>query len=592
MSSGNHVVAQEPFAAPAQPAAQAAASNAGPVANLPVESPFGLGAIMQGNPYFSAGFGLMLFGGVLAYARSALTWVMSAAQRHMLVSLEIPSKDRAHPWFLHWMGAQAAAQAMRRKANHGKLPRESFLEFLGLRQPKSQPIALNDPLRLPDSAVLPPVRIVSRELAVDTQYEERALLPGAQSGDNERGTATFSLVPGPGIHWFRYRGVWIRLQRERNGKMVDLTTGAPWETVTLTTLASYTHLFSQLLAEARELALSSTHGKTVVYTTMGFEWRPFGHPRRVRDLDSVVLAEGKKELIVNDIQRFLSRSTWYARRGIPYRRGYLLHGAPGSGKTSFITALAGSLDFNICLLNLAERGMTDDKLSLLMSTAPDRSIMVLEDVDAAFRGRSADAPERHTDGYQPNVTFSGLLNALDGVASGESRIIFMTTNHLERLDPALIRPGRVDLICELGDAEAAQVRELLIRFYYADLLLERVNKARRARDIEPIEFDDAAGTPPDAQTDYYINAAKETTKELEDLAEKLVQGVADVTARRRRALDLNEDGHQDESSTGMPPHWPQAAARGGVSMAELQGLFIRFADDPHAAVEAFVHENS
>lgn len=566
--------------------------KAGPATTAPDENATGLNFFMQSNPYFNAGFGLMLFGGVLAYARTALNWSMSAAQRQLLVSLEIPSKDKAHPWFLHWMGAQAAAQSMRRRANDGRLPRESLLEFLGLRAPRvPQSASTNDPLRLPDSAHISPVRIVSRELAVDTHYEERTILPNAPS-DSERGVATFSLVPGPGTHWFRYRGVWIRLHRERNGKMVDLTTGAPWETVTLTTLSSYTHLFSQLLSEARELALSSTHGKTVVYTTMGFEWRPFGHPRRARDLDSVVLGRGKKDQIVGDVQRFLSRGAWYARRGIPYRRGYLLHGAPGSGKTSFITALAGSLDFNICLLNLSERGMTDDKLNLLMSTAPERSFIVLEDIDAAFRGRSADAPERHADGYQPNVTFSGLLNALDGVASGESRIIFMTTNHLERLDPALIRPGRVDLICELGDAEPAQVRELLVRFYRTDMLEERVNEARKARGIDPAEFDDAAGPPPDAQTDYYVRAATETNAELDRLSMRLQELVAEVTLRRRRVLQLNEAGHHEGSASGALPHWPKAAARGGVSMAELQGLFIRFADDPHGAVAAFEHENT
>ena len=196
---------------------------------------------------------------------------------------------------------------------------------------------------------MPPVRIVSRELAVETQYEEPVAVPGA-SRHQDRGHATFSLVPGPGTHWFRYRGVWMRLQRERNGKLVDLSTGAPWETVTLTTLSSYEHLFSQLLSEARQLALSSTQGKTIIFTSWGADWRPFGHPRRVRELDSVVLPHGKRDEIVHDVHRFLSRSAWYAKRGIPYRRGYLLHGAPGSGKTSFITALAGHLDFHILSL--------------------------------------------------------------------------------------------------------------------------------------------------------------------------------------------------------------------------------------------------
>ena len=73
--------------------------------------------------------------------------------------------------------------------------------------------------------------------------------------------------------------------------------------------------------------------------------------------------------------------------GIPYRRGYLLHGPPGSGKSSFIQALAGSLGYDICLLNLSERGLADDKLFHLLSNAPERSIILMEDVDAAFNKR-------------------------------------------------------------------------------------------------------------------------------------------------------------------------------------------------------------
>jgi len=140
-----------------------------------------------------------------------------------------------------------------------------MLEFLGLVRPqiRDDP-GVDNPLRAASGQIMPPVRIVSRELAVETQYEEPVAVPGA-SRHQDRGHATFSLVPGPGTHWFRYRGVWMRLQRERNGKLVDLSTGAPWETVTLTTLSSYEHLFSQLLSEARQLALSSTQGNHHLY---------------------------------------------------------------------------------------------------------------------------------------------------------------------------------------------------------------------------------------------------------------------------------------------------------------------------------------
>ena len=112
--------------------------------------------------------------------------------------------------------------------------------------------------------------------------------------------------------------------------------------------------------------------------------------------------------------------------------GYLLHGPPGCGKSSYITALAGDLGFSICVLNLSERGLSDDRLNHLLSVAPQQSIILLEDIDAAFVSRE-DTPQQKS-AYEGlnRVTFSGLLNCLDGVASTEARIVFMTTNYLER----------------------------------------------------------------------------------------------------------------------------------------------------------------
>jgi chaperone BCS1 len=166
---------------------------------------------------------------------------------------------------------------------------------------------------------------------------------------------------------------------------------------------------------------------------------------------------------VADVRDFLASAQWYYDRGIPYRRGYLLYGPPGTGKSSFIQALAGELDYDIAILNLSERGLTDDRLNHLLTIIPARTLVLLEDVDAAFanRRRQTDA-----DGYQgANVTFSGLLNALDGVASSEERILFLTTNHVERLDEALVRPGRVDLTVRLDEATRYQVERLWDRFY-------------------------------------------------------------------------------------------------------------------------------
>lgn len=175
----------------------------------------------------------------------------------------------------------------------------------------------------------------------------------------------------------------------------------------LTTLSRDRNLFASLLAEARVLAQNAQVGRTVIYTAWGAEWRPFGRPRARRLLESVVLDKGVKERIVEDVKSFMARGRWYSERGgdgdvlyclqcsswlsnagIPYRRGYLLHGPPGSGKSSFIQALAGSLEYNISVLNLSERGLTDDKLNHLLANAPERTIILLEDIDAAFTGRT------------------------------------------------------------------------------------------------------------------------------------------------------------------------------------------------------------
>ncbi|KAI0064556.1 mitochondrial chaperone BCS1 [Artomyces pyxidatus] len=374
-----------------------------------------LGSIVGDNPYFQAGFGLMGVGVGLTVLRKGITLSSIALRRRLLVSLEINNKDRSYEWFLTWL-AHRTAEAQRGRA------------------------------------FSPSAWTRSHQLSVETAYEQRK---------NGSSSVLFKLVAGPGVHWLQYKGAWMQVKRERETRSMQLMSGIPWETVTLTTLSRDRSLFPMLLSEARDMAMRGQEGKLVVHTAWGTEWKPFGLPRRKRPLKSVVLEEGVGEKIEDDVKAFLGRREWYADRGIPYRRGYLLHGPPGSGKSSFIQALAGSLSYDICLLNLSERGLTDDKLNYLLSNAPERSFILIEDVDAAFNKRV----QTSEDGYQSAVTFSGFLNALDGVASGEERVIFLTTNHLEKLDAALIRPGRVDLAMLIDDASPQQARRLFINFY-------------------------------------------------------------------------------------------------------------------------------
>jgi chaperone BCS1 len=366
-------------------------------------------------------------------------------KRRLLVTLEIPSKDRSYHWFLEWMSKQSQQPHVLTNSWMDKLLKNRNLH----------------------------------QLSVETQFVKHA---------NGGGAAQFSLIPGQGKHFFYYKGAWFQAERTRERTMVDLTSGSPWETISITTLSRDRGLFLEMLEEAKKAALSKEVGRTVIFTAFGPEWRPFGMPRRRRPIESVILDGDTSSRILEDVNNFLGASKWYNDRGIPYRRGYLLYGPPGSGKSSFIQALAGELEYNICIMNLAELGMTDDRFAHLLNNIPPRSIILLEDVDAAFSDRTA--VEAQKKGYQSTLTLSGLLNGLDGVVAAEERMIFMTTNHLDKLDAALTRPGRVDTLVYVGNTTEDQARKLFLRFYegeseLAESFLQKLKELDLLGEISP-----------------------------------------------------------------------------------------------------------
>jgi len=219
-------------------------------------------------------------------------------------------------------------------------------------------------------------------------------------------------------------------------------------------------------------------GCTEVFVAQPHEHAEHSHwrrlePRRNRPLHTVVGSSdpGPDDLLA-DMRAFFSSEAWYTERGVPYRRGYLFHGPPGCGKTSFVTAAAGELACPIYILNLAEPSLSDLGLLKLVTDAPPRSILLMEDVDAAFHGVLAKggaqplAKQSQRDGmHMGQLTFSGLLNALDGVAGQEGKLVIMTTNHPEQLDEALVRPGRVDLRAEFLYASRSAIQDIFCNFF-------------------------------------------------------------------------------------------------------------------------------
>ncbi|KAL2469356.1 Cytochrome [Forsythia ovata] len=159
-----------------------------------------------------------------------------------------------------------------------------------------------------------------------------------------------------------------------------------------------------------------------------------------------------KNMLIDDLKRFVNRKEFYRKVGKAWKRGYLLFGPPGTGKSSLIAAMANYLNFDVYDLELTNLRTNSDLRRLLIST-PNRSILVVEDIDASIdlSERKSARPPRQPYPFHYNegskITLSGLLNFIDGLWSscGDERIIVFTTNHKEKLDPALLRPGRMDV---------------------------------------------------------------------------------------------------------------------------------------------------
>ncbi len=217
-------------------------------------------------------------------------------------------------------------------------------------------------------------------------------------------------------------------------------------------------LLKELVGEASQCIFSNEKKTISLYMGKHDYWTIVGE-KPFRLLSSLVYPKSLGEGLLNDAKQFLARKTWYQEMGIPWRRGYLLYGPPGNGKTSLAFALASELKFDIYCLNLAGSGVNDDILLSLLNEVPEKSILLIEEIDEAFKKKNKKADKLQ------QLTHTGLLNALDGVTSREGRITVMTTNYKECISPALIRPGRADLHIYVGNATTKQAQVMYERFY-------------------------------------------------------------------------------------------------------------------------------
>lgn len=374
------------------------------------------------NQLMVGGAAVAMFGFVFAYLRSIPSAIYRFCKRRVTVTLDVEDRDEAFKWVGLYL------------AKHQKNSRD--------------------------------VSVVTRHCNKLDGDEHEPFVVG-KARDNR---PKIFLTPAPGVHfsWFKRRPMLIYRKRTDGGSsksgsgglLGELGSAMRSEGYTITFFSRNKELPRLFIEEARNVALPLDNKIDVrVTNTKWYGSWTLADRIRPRSIESVILAEDEHVKILDDVQKFLTSYEWYTKLGIPYRRGYLLYGDPGGGKTSLVTAVASVLKMNIYVLSLQAPGMNDSMLVDMLTSVSDNSIILIEDCDCAFKNRT------HGKETSDKLTFSGLLNALDGVGGKDGRIIFMTTNHKENLDPALIRPGRIDYQIEIKNAVKSQAKKLFERFY-------------------------------------------------------------------------------------------------------------------------------
>lgn len=297
----------------------------------------------------------------------------------------------------------------------------------------------------------------------------------SRSYDREADASETILTPGGGWFTFKHAGRRFFVSREintpdPNGGMGQRTR----ENLTIMAIGRTPAVMHALVADVQQVHQARDDVPVRIWSS--------GYYRLVerktkRPLDTIYMEPGVVEGLIADVENFQASREWYQRNAIPWRRGYLLHSSPGTGKSSLIFAVSGLLNKAVHSINLSAVE-SDEELMQALSQAGN-GVVALEDIDAVrFTHQRSKGSEEEASG----VTLSGLLNAIDGIAAPEGRILFLTSNHPEKLDAALVRPGRVDRVVALKPAQRREAIAMVERMF------EGVTRKQTEEMLEGIEF--------------------------------------------------------------------------------------------------------
>ncbi|XP_040382074.1 AAA-ATPase At3g28580-like [Oryza brachyantha] len=278
------------------------------------------------------------------------------------------------------------------------------------------------------------------------------------------------------------------------------------------------------------------------YRKSAWSYVAFEHPST---FETLAMDPAKKKEIMDDLDAFRKGKDYYARIGKAWKRGYLLHGPPGTGKSTMIAAMANYLDYDVYDVELTSVATNTDLRRLFIETK-GKSIIVIEDIDCSvdLTGKrkkktptSADPDEAahraSKDESATKVTLSGLLNVIDGLwsACGGERIVVFTTNHVDKLDPALIRRGRMDKHIEMSYC-CFETFKILAKNYLA------MDAHHLFDDVESL-LHDAKITPADVAEHLMLKCAAADADEATCLA-SLVKALEKKAEKEKNASEEEE----------------------------------------------------
>lgn len=312
----------------------------------------------------------------------------------------------------------------------------------------------------------------AQQYRIRTTYlrDDYSTKPAGSIGSNEPAMPAAVYGPAYGTYTFRYAGKWIRVTVSKEGDAAGQGTSAQTrEFLTITYLGLSRKLLDNILDEVIAGVIAARETSLCVYQAGMHGWRSAGYLRLAGALNCPVVLDGELlEDIEGDIERFFQQRAWYEMRGIPWRRGFLLHGPPGTGKTSLCRYLARRFGLSVYIVDAA--GYLCSDLGAMLKEVPARSLVLFEDIDChAVSTRSntgavvTKEPGQQDPLFQMNI--GTLLNVIDGISPPEQMLIFMTSNNPQTLDPALVRPGRVDRKIFLGHCSPAHATKLLAKFF-------------------------------------------------------------------------------------------------------------------------------